>query len=161
VDRSTAPQVTEAIYDGKGDAATLLLVVRPHGLDGSHLFPLLRGDKIAPVWVRMLVDPGGARLTRLDEVPVAVDVHVLRVTRNLGMLPDASGSPETVRRRVRALWMAEVRTHGCEGTPELGVTCAALDAALWFFGVWGCAHCEKVGRRLPIAPVCNRCSYGG
>lgn len=36
-------------------------------------------------------------------------------------------------------------------------TCAALDPALRLFGKFGCSHCEKVDRAVPICRACNHC----
>ena len=40
------------------------------------------------------------------------------------------------------------RSGDIGGPPGVAGTCAALDPALWFFGKYGCSHCEKMGRRV-------------
>ena len=37
------------------------------------------------MWVRMLSNPGGAKIDRIDAIPVTVDVPVRRLTENLGV----------------------------------------------------------------------------
>ena len=77
-----ASPVHEVIHRGAGDAHELLKDVKTKDHAGPR-FPMLRGPKIGPMWVRMLAEPGGAAITRIDTIPVAVDVHVRRVTENL------------------------------------------------------------------------------
>lgn len=155
-DRAT-PEVNTAIEAGTGDAAKLLAALRLDGRDGAPLFPLLRGPKIGSVWVRILAYPGGATLTSLEVVPVGVDVHVRRVTENLGLTATAGEDLERARRCIEDAWGDDVRASGAAGPPGLEDTPAALDPALWFFGKWGCAFCETQGTRVPIADVCRRC----
>ena len=54
-----------------------------------------------------------------------------------------------------SLW--ERRAFGPEGLQD---TCAALDPALWFFGKYGCSHCESVQARVPAASICPHCQVG-
>ena len=152
-----APEVNAAIETGAGDAADLLEAVRRVRLDGAPLFPLLRGPKIAPVWVRMLAYPGMAALSSLEVVPVAVDVHVRRVTENLGLTATAGEDLGQARGTIQNAWQEDVRVSGAAGPIPLENTPAALDPALWFFGKWGCAFCEAQGTQAPIADVCRRC----
>ena len=107
------------------------------------------------VWVRMLVAPGGAKIDDMDIIPVAVDVHVRRATRNLGVLDARHMSDEQARQVIQDVWHAAVATTKIGGPPGITDTCAALDPALWFFGKYGCSHCEKVGRLVPISRACR------
>lgn len=70
---------------GVGDADALLADLRSVDCSGRPRFPLLRGPKIGPMWVRIMANPGGASVRGIERIPVAVDVHVRRVTRNLGV----------------------------------------------------------------------------
>ncbi len=136
-----------------------------HGLrarDGQErpIFPMLGGPKVSRMWIRMLVAPGGARIDGIDALPVAVDVQVLKVTKYLGLLSvDGAACVGPTRDAVQAVWRADVAAGGTEGPSELGSSCASLDPALWFFGKWGCTHCERVGRRVPVVPICARCRF--
>ena len=125
--------------------------------DGAPLFPLLRGPKIAPVWVRILAYPGMAALSSLKVVPVAVDAHVRRVTENLGLTATAGEALGQARRTIQNAWQEDVRVSGAAGPIPLKNTPAALDPALWFLGKWGCAFCEAQGTRVPIAGACCGC----
>ena len=124
---------------------------------GQARFPLLRGPKIGPMWIRMLVAPGGAKIDEIDIIPVAVDVHVRRVTENLGVLDTKGVSDEQTRQEIQDTWRAAVATTMIGGPPGLIDTCAALDPALWMFGKFGCSHCEKAAHPVPIGRACKHC----
>jgi hypothetical protein len=99
VDR--AGVVRRAIYHGDGDARAILRAAGATSPAGIPMFPLLRGPKISRLWIRELAYPGGADLTELEAIEVAVDVQVRKVTEYLGvtdtgdltsMLPAGSSS---------------------------------------------------------------------
>ena len=144
--------VTRAVYDGVDDARDLLRHLRTKS-DGKDRFPLLRGPKIGPMWVRMLVAPGGAKIENMEIIPVAVDVHVARVSRNL-IATDIQD-----RRAIQGIWRRAIATTKIVGPDGLASTSAALDPALWTFGKYGCSHCEKQGRRMPISRACDDCQF--
>ena len=144
--------VSRAVYDGVGDARDLLRHLRTKS-DGKNRFPLLRGPKIGPMWVRMLVAPGGAKIENMEIIPVAVDVHVARVSRNL-IATDIQD-----RRAIQGIWRRAIATTKIVGPDGLASTSAALDPALWTFGKYGCSHCEKLGRRMPISRACDDCQF--
>ena len=148
--------VTRVVDSGVGNAGELLSYLRTR-YRGQTRFPLLRGEKIGPMWVRMLVAPGGANVDEIDIIPVAVDVHVRRVTKNLGVLDTAGMSEGEARHRIQDIWRAAVATTRIGGPPGLTDTCAALDPALWIFGKYGCSHCERMAQPVPIGRACNHC----
>jgi len=152
-----ASAVRFAIEEGAGDAGHLLYWRLETGPSGAARYPMLRGPKIGPLWVRVLAHPGGARLSSLEQLPVAVDVQVRRVTECLGAATTKGMPLEAARPLIQAAWRRDVLAFGAEGPAGLENTCAALDPALWFFGKHGCGHCESVGRRVPIADVCEHC----
>ena len=154
---AVAPAVHAAIWDGAGDAETLRNELQQATPAGTARFPALRGPKIGPMWIRMLVVPGNAVIARMKSVPVAVDVQVRRVTEHLGVARTADVKLEQARAVIQAAWTAEVSAHGAPGPAGLTDTPAALDPALWFWGKWGCSHCEGVGGRRPIGPACAGC----
>ena len=154
-----APRVHEVIYSGKGDAKVLLKEVVGWHSDGETLFPLLRGPKIRAMWIRMLVCPGGAEISNIDVLPVAVDVQVRKVTEYLGVTNTIREKLEDVRELIQQTWAQDVKRHGAEGPPPIANTSAALDPALWFFAKWGCTNCEEKGRRIPISQVCAECRF--
>lgn len=156
--RRTAPAVSTAIVEGKGDARNLLAELQRKGR-GGPLFPLLKGPKIGPMWVRMLVCPGGATISSIDIIPVAVDVQVRKATEYLGVSNTRSEDLEIIRKKIQEVWAEDVRKHGAEGPGQLADTPSAVDPALWFFAKWGCSHCEASRRRIPIADICGGCRF--
>lgn len=154
----SAPAVTRAIEQGRGDAGQLLGALQWKSTGGT-LFPLLKGPKIGPMWIRMLVCPGGATISSMEVIPVAVDVHVRKVTEYLGMADTRNEDLEDIRGIIQQAWSKDVRENGAEGPGILANTSSAVDPALWFFGKWGCSHCEGSRRRVPISEVCGECRF--
>ena len=159
VDPQLAPEAQSAIYDGRADARRVLAELASETRSGTSLFPLLGGPKVGPLWVRLLAHPGGAEISSLDAVPVAVDVQVRKVTEYLGVTDTAGRDLEDVRALIQATWARDVAEHGADGPAGLRDTPGALDPALWFYAKWGCTFCERAGRRLPISPVCEECGF--
>ena len=155
---SSPDSVKRAIWDAEVDARALLRDVRESAFDGRNWFPLLRGPKISVMWIRMLVAPGDAHAEHLKALPVAVDVHVRRVTQNLGVLDTHDLSLETARPRIQAVW--DSVAHAAAGPGQLAGTAAAIDPALWFLGKWGCSYCESAGRQVPVSELCSGCTMG-
>lgn len=151
------PAVSAAINEGAGDARVLLAALNSETAHGIARFPFLRGPKVGPMWVRMLAYPGGAEISHLDGVPVAVDVQVRRFTENLGVTATRGLGLDEARPVIQAAWQREVARDGAPGPAPLADTAAALDPALWFWGKWGCTRCEQEGGRLPIADPCRHC----
>ncbi len=153
--------VRRVIDSGFGDAKELLDDLRSSDR-GQTCFPLLRGEKIGPMWVRMLAYPGGAKIDNIDIIPVAVDVHVRRVTENLGITKTSGISQEITKpviHSIQSAWCNAVGTTKIGGPEGIADTCAALDTALWVFGKHGCSHCKKVGHRVPISSACEQCQF--
>jgi hypothetical protein len=148
-----------AIYEGRGDARVFLNALQDIDARGAPRFPLLRGPKVGPMWVRMLAYPGSAAITSIGIIPVAVDVQVKKLTEYLGVARTHGQSLEMIRRSIQETWAEDVRRHGAEGPPPIANTAAALDPALWFFGKWGCTRCEQAGRRLPVSQICGECQF--
>lgn len=112
------------------------------------------------LWVRLLAYPGGARISSLEVVPIAVDAQVRKVTVYLGVTDTAGRRLEDVRELIQRTWGKDVAEHGAAGPDGLRDTPGALDPALWFYAKWGCTFCERAGRQLPISPVCGECRFG-
>jgi len=149
--------VARLVDGGAGDAEEVLRDLRSR-CDGQARYPLLRGPKIGPMWLRIMVDPGGARISRMEVVPVAVDVQVRRVTENLGVTDTKGLSLRRAKPVIQRAWRDAVQNANFGGAPGIENTCAALDPALWFFGVHGCSHCDKKGDRMPIGRACDSCA---
>ena len=150
--------VRRVIDNGVGDARKLLPDLRRKS-NGRNCFPLLRGDKIGPMWVRMMAAPGNAEIANIDIIPVAVDTHVKRVTENLGLTDTRQLSVDRAKKPIQEAWRKAVNVAPIGGLSGIANTCAALDPALWLFGKHGCAHCEKEKRLIPISDACARCKY--
>ena len=152
--------VHQVVETGRGDARELLRDLRSHDSTGATRYPELRGPKIGPMWVRMMAWPGGAKIHRLEIVPVAVDVQVRRVTENLGIAATAALPLDKAKPRIQKAWFAAVAAaSGTAGPERIRNTCAALDPALWFFGKHGCSHCEQEKRRIRFGRACQACRF--
>jgi hypothetical protein len=148
-----------AVRDGRGDARDLLDGLEARSPDGTDRFPFLRGPKVGPMWVRMLAYPGGAEVTSLETLPVAVDVQVRKVTEYLSVTDTGELELDICRPIIQATWAKDIGDNGATGPSELGGTAAALDPALWFWAKWGCTYCERNRRRLPIGSSCDVCRF--
>ena len=148
--------ISRVVDHGVGNATELLEYLST-GENGRARFPLLKGPKIGPMWLRMLAAPGGAAIADMDIIPVAVDVHVRRATQNLGVADTAKLSSIAARRLIQDAWQAAVAETDIGGPPGIANTCAALDPALWAFGKLGCGHCAKQPEPVPIGRACGHC----
>ena len=149
--------VCRVIDAGSGEAQELLSDLKSRDTNGLARFPMLRGPKIGPMWIRMMANPGRAVIDRIETIPVAVDVHVRRVTENLGVtatrgLPLAKAKPV-----IQETWTTGVSEADIAGPAGIEGTCAALDPALWFFGRHGCGHCRKADEQVRFGRACDYC----
>ena len=153
--------VAHLVEHGTGDAVELLKDLGSTDSDGRSRYPLLRGPKLGPMWVRIMAAPGLADVENIDVVPVAVDVHVRRVTENLGVADTAGLPTDMAKPIIQCAWKNAVDEADFDGPAQIASasTCAALDPALWYFGKHGCSYCKKVGRRECISRACRACQY--
>ena len=149
--------VSRLVDTGNGNAAELFEDLCSSDKDGASRYPLLRGPKVGPVWVRIMSHPGGANIEQIETIPVAVDVHTRRVTENLGISQTHDLQLPKVRSKIQAAWRDAVARRAIGGPAGVANTCAALDPALWFFGKYGCSHCERGGYKEPISVACRHC----
>ena len=149
--------VSRLVDSGLGDAEDLMKDVRRRDSEGRTRYPFLRGPKISAMWVRIMVNPGGAAIRRMETVSVAVDVQVRRATENLGVTDTRGLKPKDARPEIQDAWRTAVRAGRVGGPAGIAGTCAALDPALWFFGKYGCSHCEQIRRLVPISRACENC----
>ncbi len=131
-DPSRAPVARAAILEGHADALDLMGELQATSDGGSALFPLLSGPKVSALWVRLLAHPGGATITSMGDVPVAVDVQVRKVTEYLGVTDTGGLDLEDVRAAIQETWARDVAAHGAAGPDGIANTPGALDPALWF-----------------------------
>lgn len=153
--------VREVIDSGRGDAEELLQDVESRDNSGRARFPMLRGPKVGPMWVRMMAYPGRAQIDHIKTIPVAVDVQVRRATENLGVAATRDLPLRTAKCVIQRTWMNAVSEGHIAGPGKLAGTCAALDPGLWFFGRHGCGHCERVGKKVRFSRACDFCMRFG
>ena len=156
---SGSGSVCRLVDTGAGDAVELRKDLRSSDRAGLPRYPMLRGPKLGPMWVRIMANPGGAKITSIESIPVAVDVHVRRATENLGVSDTMNLELRKAKPVIQEAWRSAVLSANIGGPPGISGTCAALDPALWFFGKHGCSHCEQLGQRSPISSACHSCRY--
>jgi hypothetical protein len=157
--REHVPTVHDAIFLGTGNAKTLLTDLQSKTRAGTARLPFLSGPKVGPMWIRILAYPGGAEISNIEIVPVAVDVQIRKVSEYLGFTNTRGQELESVRQIIQDSWHQDVAENGAVGPPALEGTAASLDPALWFYGKWGCTYCQRAGRMKPISPVCAQCRF--
>lgn len=151
--------VYRVVDSGAGDARELLEELRSVDDNRQSRFPMLRGPKVGPMWVRIMANPGGAEISSMDTIPVAVDVQVRRTTENLGVTDTMGLRLKEAKPLIQSVWRTAVADAGIGGPPGIADSSAALDPALWFFGKYGCSHCERMSRRVPIGRACDHCQF--
>ena len=149
--------IRRVIESGHGDAEELLKALRSRDETDRFRFPLLRGPKIGAMWVRIMANPGGAEIERIEKVPVAVDVQVRRATENLGIANTRGQKLREAKPKIQKACHEAVAQTDIGGPPRIAGTSAALDPVLWFYGKYGCSHCEKAGKQMHISRACNHC----
>jgi hypothetical protein len=127
-----------------------------HTLRGREVpdYPYLRGDKIGPLWLRMLRDNvGESRLVGLERVPIPVDVHVARATFALGVVRGRySGPLDEAYEMVREAWFAGVQGLEAHGRPMVALD---VDEALWNLSRLGCTNRDKTTGNCPVIARCE------
>lgn len=149
--------VVRVIDAGRGEAQELLRDLKSRDNDGRACFPMLRGPKIGPMWVRMMANPGRAMIDRIETIPVAVDVQVRKATESLGVAPTRGLPLPKAQPVIQQTWKNAVSEADITGPARIEGTCAALDPALWFFGRHGCGHCRKEGEQVSFGRACDFC----
>jgi|GEM_PF-5801382 len=112
---------------------------------GGMKFPVLRGEKVRPVWLR-LINNQVVDLARAEQGTVPVDTHVIQITESLSGA--SLSSSEADKHRIRRFWRAV-----CDGSPVEPVD---VDGPLWYMNrgweSWGrdylCDHLYDVGLEL-------------
>jgi hypothetical protein len=117
-------------------------------------YPFLRGDKIGPLWVRMLRDNAGVtQIQNLDKTPIPVDIHIARATLALGIVRGQYKGPldglfETIRRA----WFTS-----CTGlvVDERKMIALDVDEPLWHLSKYGCTYRNKLTSDCPMYSRCE------
>ena len=110
-------------------------------------FPNLTGNKILPLWIRMLKEVCGVSITNLNKIPFPVDVHTARATIFTGCLKGEGikTSITEIAPKVDEVW-----TKAAEQNKKFEKF--DLDEPLWTLSKYGCSK-----QRNKICPVFNEC----
>ena len=149
--------VSRVIDGGTGEAQELLKDLKSRDNHGRARFPMLRGPKVGPMWIRMMANPGRAVICRIETIPVAVDVQVRRATESLGVATTRELPLRKAKPVIQQTWKNAVSEADIAGPAGIEGTCAALDPALWFFGRHGCGHCRKADEQVSFGRACDFC----
>jgi len=133
-----------------GDA--MKLYDRKYDVRFKKDFPSLSGDKIFPLWIRMLHDNLGIELKNLERIPIPVDVHVARATFTTGCLTgEYRGSISDATQIIDEAWKTIIA-----GVSHLKLKNALqMDEALWHLSKNGCTY-----RRGNVCPKRGQCPVG-
>jgi hypothetical protein len=121
-------------------------------------FPFLSGDKIFPLWIRMMHDNVGIDFKNLDKIPIPIDIHTCRASFNIGVLsgkylgaiPDVKNSLNRTWEKVIMLIYHPKLTYPLQ-----------MDEPLWHLSKYGCTFRNR--NNCPVkndCPVKNYCVNG-
>lgn len=117
-------------------------------------FPYLSGNKILPLWIRMLNDDVGVDLKNIEQIPLPVDVHTARATFCLGCLTGRyTGSISQIWSRIDDVWR-----KACQDSNYYRLQ---FDEPLWHLSRYGCTHRTDRGCRMRLkCPAGQYCVSG-
>jgi len=131
------------------NALLMLATVR----NSRYQFPYLKGDKIGPLWVRMLEDSWqGRHLDGLDDLPIPVDTHIAAATVMTGCVRGPFEGPfKKLRDAVTEVWF-----DACQGSRYYPLQ---FDEPLWHLSRRGCRKtrslpCEYKAQ-CPVTQFCT------
>ena len=123
----------------------------------KRAFPFLSGDKIFPLWIRMLHDNVDVDLKNLNKIPIPVDVHTARATFTTGCLIGRyRGTISGIKNRVDEAWE---KTLEQVNHPKLTYR-LQLDEPLWHLSKYGCRFREYFCPKKGMCPVKKFCVNG-
>ncbi|MCX5855933.1 MAG: hypothetical protein NTZ24_15425, partial [Deltaproteobacteria bacterium] len=146
------------LEDCKFDAPTIFNRLKNDAhFDGYRMSPdylYLKGNKIAPLWLRMLRDNAGIdRILNMDKIPIPVDVHVARATLALGIVKGQyNGVPETVFAFIRQAWSFSVRDMMVNNRNMIALD---IDEPLWHLSKYGCTNRNTQNGSCPKKMTCE------
>lgn len=155
------------LSDCSWDAVTILHRLKqdqyPDGKKMAWDFPFLRGEKIGPLWVKMLRDNGRIEdIRNLEQVPIPVDVHVARATLSIGVVRGTySGTLGGAFPAIREAWKEGVAGVS---TPRGSLIALDVDEPLWHLSKFGCRKRDTVTGYCPVKETCimrEFCRAGG
>ena len=113
-------------------------------------FPFLSGEKILPMWLKILHEDAGVQLKNMEKLPLPVDKNVAEVTFNLVFKKKFSGNVDTKTiEDVRAVWK--------QIADKLNVPVISFDTPLWVLGGnEGCSNLQKSNcKKCPVNKYCQ------
>ncbi|MDO9130778.1 MAG: hypothetical protein Q7U34_13035 [Anaerolineales bacterium] len=140
------------------DAPLILarLKVDSHLRNGKRApdFPFLRGDKIGPLWLRMLRDNAGLiQIRNLNKVPIPVDIHVARATLASGVVRGQyKGRLDSLFEIIRQAWFESVEGLTVDDQQMIALD---VDEPLWHLSRYGCTHRDKLTGNCPVYDHCE------
>ena len=110
-------------------------------------FPNLTGDKILPLWIRMMKDVCGVEINNINKIPFPVDVHIARATIFSGCLVgnNVKTSIPKIMPDIDRIW-----TKVAEHIEDLNKF--DLDEPLWTLSKYGCKKLKDMN-----CPVFDEC----
>lgn len=125
-------------------------------------YPYLRGDKIGPLWLRMLRDNVGIdKLVNLERIPIPVDIHVARATLATGAVSgEYNGKLTGLFEQIRVAWFESVKGLTIKGRSMIALD---VDEPLWHLSKYGCTHRDKKSgccRQIDRCEASNFCIEG-
>jgi len=116
-------------------------------------FPFLRGDKIGPLWVRMLHDSAGLQqIKNFDKVPIPVDIHIARASLMLGIIKgEYDGNFTQFPDMIRNIWAECTKECNFKGRPMIALD---LDEPLWHLSKYGCTNRNPISGICPLKSKC-------
>jgi len=142
---------------GEYDYDAIKIFEKKYDIRFKRDFPSLSGNKIFPLWLRMLHDNVGIELVNLDKIPIPVDVHIARATFATGCLHGAyTGTIEKASQKIDETWKNII-----EQVQHQKLNYALqMDECLWHLSKYGCRFrkdefCPKK-RECPVGEFCVR-----
>jgi hypothetical protein len=132
------------------------LILAKLKIDGHHIngkrvpdYPFLRGDKIGPLWLRMLRDNVGlTHIRNLDKVTIPVDIHVaLGVVRG-----QYKGRLDNLFEIIRQVWFESIKGLTVDGRQMIALD---VDEPLWHLSKYGCTYRDKITGTCPVYDRCE------
>lgn len=110
-------------------------------------FPNLTGNKILPLWIRMMKDVCGLKIQNINSIPIPVDVHVARATIFAGCIE--ANNVRTSIEKISPL-IDEVWRKASNQSKEFSKL--ELDEPLWTLSKYGCSKLKN--RKCPFFSNC-------
>ena len=134
LERHFEGSVSRLVEACHSNATAILSKIR----EGPTRIRFLAGEKIGPLWLRMLYDNAGLALAGMNELPLPVDVHVARSSLAIGAVAASGSIDETdLRAAVQQVW-----ADACRDRPYYPLR---LDEALWQQSRLGCTNRTSSG----------------